>query len=314
MSRFLQRVIEPGLRPVRPRGRAAAPLPPVNDIETRIEEPPSPKPFETEALPPTVPGERTSEGALPVFPPPGEEKRFRSEPASFPAQGPERAAAASSALPPGDVKGEAVQPVARPRSPKVDAEIISADAVEFDPARPGPPIGRRPKGFGAMKRSEPPLHPDRRALPSAGEIVWEVVPTESPSRAGRPIFPQRGPVHQAESPSQKQPLEGERSGPHSPDPLQSFLSMNRPPQGATKEGADRGPFPKWPAAPILPGSRVLPSEPRSEEEKGDLIIEQLDVRIVAEPARAPQAPRPRTAAPKPSGAWETATRYYLGKL
>jgi hypothetical protein len=97
--------------------------------------------------------------------------------------------------------------------------------------------------------------------------------------------------------------------------MQPSSSSDRPPQTAKKEEQRPGPSTQSQAAPIRPREATLPRlGVQPKEEKGDLIIEQLDVRVVAEPERRPEPSKARPAAPKRSGAWETAARYYLGKV
>ena len=292
MNRFLQKVIASGLRPVRPRDRAIEPIPQGMRIETLPEAPPLSPALPgsgIEARTSPMPDEEISEGAPSFSPPFPEETRPRPEP---------RPDFSTLSPPPAERRKEPIRPAGESGSTKVDAEILSAEAMWFNPAR----LGLPPK-LGTVKPSAGDADPEPpRPLPSAGEIVWEVVSTESLSRMGRPVLAEKGRV-----------LQGKPAGPDSSDPLQAAMSKDRPAERGKEGESSPGPFPK--SAGPIPRREALPlfgAGPK--EEKGDLIIEQLEVRVVAESAAAPQTPKPRAAAPKPSGAWETANRYYLRKV
>lgn len=187
--------------------------------------------------------------------------------------------------------------------PRPGAEIFSFEAVEFNPSthpslRRFRPSGEKLKTEEASARSKSDAGPDQTAL---REIVWEVVPmdrkTSSPKQK----------VYQAP------PSEVEPSQVRSSDPMQPPPSVDPSPQRAAKNERALDLSPRIP--PVSPRGATLPRPSvRPPEEKGDLIIEQLEVRVVAEPERKPEPPKVQRATPKRSGAWETAARYYLGKV
>lgn len=187
---------------------------------------------------------------------------------------------------------------------KQTAEIRSFETITFDPAAPGS-LMRPFQRAGQVAGENPAISP---AGKSAREIVWEVVSAGPPSQGDFPFSHQREARQEESSPSEA-PSQKEPVNPGVSDPMQHFLSGNLLPQRERKEEVRPGPIPKRPAGSIPPRPDAEP-----KEEKGDLIIEQLEVRVVAEPARKPEPPKGRRTAPKRSGAWETAARYYLGKV
>jgi len=192
-------------------------------------------------------------------------------------------------------------PITEERSKPV-AETLSFEAIEFDVTvhpsmrRFQPPIEKR--------RADEALGPsksDARPNPASREIVWEVLP------ANRKLSPPKERVHQ-ELRSEAQQYKARPS-----DPMQPTPSDDHPTRRAE---TDESAFDFSANAPLLPprGAPLPRPIAKAKEEKGDLVIEQLEVRVVAEPERKPEAPKVRRTAPKRSGAWETAARYYLGKV
>lgn len=332
MSRFLNRIIAPGLRRVGPAGRFDSPRkgePVLEEIAAQIiERPPVEESPVSPAASPSFPDQERREA-------PPREARSREEvptrssfsgPEEAPLNGPTAEPEAASLLP---FAGEAAPlfeerslsasdspaaprsdrsgapPIAEERT-KGDGEMISFEEMAFDPAvhlsiRRFQPSGEKPRADKLSDRAKSEAGPDRS---SAREIVWEVVPTD------------RTIPHRKESVRQEAPRpQGERSGPPISDRMQPSSPSDRPSQTAKKEEQRLGPLTQSQSAPIRPREAALPRPAaRPIEEKGDLIIEQLEVRVVAEPERRPEPPKERPAAPKRSGAWETAARYYLGKV
>lgn len=195
----------------------------------------------------------------------------------------------------------ALPPITEER-PKPIMESLSFDPVEFNRAvhpsqRRFQPTGeKRSAGEGSAPPEQGRAEQARGLDRPAREIVWQVVPADRKRSAPKEK------LHQAFL-SGNQPSKARPADPAHPSPAERTQEDERT--------AD--PSPK---APFIPsrGSTLPRSAARAKEEKGDLIIEQLEVRVVAEPERKPEPPRTRPEAPKRSGAWETAARYYLGKV
>lgn len=297
MNPFLNRVLAPGLRRVGsglayPR-KAAPPIVAPANMESTVEESVEGERFEVASI-----EERASLPPSPLFDKPDETHAG------------ERAAAPEPLSPPRDLeKGPfleetapirpapfALPPITEER-PKPIMESLSFESVEFN--RAVHPSQRRFQPTGE-KRSpgEGSAQPEQgRGLDRpAREIVWEVVPADRKRSAPKEK------VQQA-FPSGNQPSKARPSDPVHPSPAER----------AEKDERTVDLSPKAPFTP--PRGATLPRPTaRAKEEKGDLIIEQLEVRVVAEPERKPEPPRARPEAPKRSGAWETAARYYLGKV
>ncbi|WDT77627.1 MAG: hypothetical protein MPW16_10500 [Candidatus Manganitrophus sp.] len=323
MNPFLNRVLAPGLRRVGsglayPR-KAAPPIVAPSNMESTLEE--------------SVEGEPAGPGASPPFWEDAEgRERFEvgsiEERASLPpspssplsdkpdeTHAGERAAAPEPLPPPRDMeKGPfleemapirpapfALPPITEER-PKPIMESLSFEPVEFNRAvhpsqRRFQPTGeKRSAGEGSVQPEQGRAEQGRGLDRPAREIVWEVVPADRKRSAPKEK------VHQAFL-SGNQPSKARPSDPVHPSPAERTEKDER-----TVELS-----PKAPSIP--PRGATLPRlAARAKEEKGDLIIEQLEVRVVAEPERKPEPPRARPEAPKRSGAWETAARYYLGKV
>ncbi|MBI3803971.1 MAG: hypothetical protein HY282_09455 [Nitrospirae bacterium] len=276
MSGFLNRVLTAGLRRVGPTGRVASPA-----VQETLEKKPAP----TEAA--ARPEGRDED-------PPRRVETEREAPAGMnwleEAVAPEPSG--RSMPPAGPI---ALDPLAAGREKSMGAERVSFERVEFDPAVP----------YRALRRFQPSQRgEDGAASPksnrSAQEVVWKVLPIE-PLRSRSRIPP------------------GESVDPPAALSQAQTPSFTDPPQPhAAQIKKDTGPatlFPKSPAESSSPSERKRPpSGIEAKSETGDLVIEQLDVRVIAEPERRPQVPRMRPATPKRAGAWETAARYYLKKV
>lgn len=324
MNPFLNRVLAPGLRRVGsglayPRKGAPPIVAPAN-MESTVEEGVEGEPAAPGASPPSW--EDAEEGAR--FEVASIEERASLPPSpssplsdqSDETHAGERAAAPEPLSPQRELeKGPfleetapirpapfALPPITTEERPKPIMESLSFEPVEFNRAvhpsqRRFQPTGeKRSAGEGSVQpeqgRAEQGRGPDRPAR----EIVWEVVPADR-----------------------------KRSAPKEKD-HQAFLSENQPSKARPADPAHPSPAERTqkdertadlsPKAPFIPlrGATLPRPAARTKEEKGDLIIEQLEVRVVAEPERKPEPPRARPEAPKRSGAWETAARYYLGKV
>ncbi|MCG3111978.1 MAG: hypothetical protein MCM46_09185 [Candidatus Manganitrophus sp. SB1] len=300
MNPFLNRVLAPGLRRVGsglayPR-KGAPPIVAPENMESTIEE--------------SVEGERFEVAAIEerAFLPPSPSSPLFDNPDEMHAG--ERAAAPEPLSPPRDLeKGPFLEEMApiRPASfalppiteerPKPIMESLSFEPVEFN--RAVHPSQRRFQPTGEKRSAgEGSAQPEQgRGLDRpTREIVWEVVPADRKRSAPKEK------VQQA-FPSGNQPSKARPSDPVHPSPAERTEKDER-----TVDLSPKAPF-------IPPREAILPRPAaRAKEEKGDLIIEQLEVRVVAEPERKPEPPRARPEAPKRSGAWETAARYYLGKV
>lgn len=323
MNSFLSRVLAPGLRRAgtgfaSPR-KAAPPIMPPTDVkplfEEVVEEPSAlfSSPEETEA--PEHPRIGPGREIAPLFR--SEEPQAAAGGTIRPPEIPSQPASARPDQPPPAVAPFLEEKAASPLLPsegapiaeekrKPTAEILSFEPVEFNPAI-HPTLRRfQPTGPAAgNKEASVRLKPEGEAdPPPAREIVWEVVPADPPRQV------QREPIHQKDS---RTPLKQTETGPSIP--MQAALPGNRPSQTAKEEERPGDLFTKLQAAPMPPRGATLPRPGvKPQEEKGDLIIEQMEVRVVAEPERRPEPPKGRPRGPKGSGAWETAARYYLGKV
>ncbi len=297
MNPFLNRVLAPGLRRVGsglayPR-KAAPPIVAPANMESTVEESVEGERFEVASI-----EERASlppSPSSPLFDKPDETHAG------------ERAAAPEPLSPPRDLeKGPFLEemapirpaPFALPPIP----ESLSFEPVEFNRAvhpsqRRFQPTGeKRSAGEGLVQPEQGRAEQSRGLDRPAREIVWEVVPADRKRSAPKEK------VHQAFL-SRYQPSKARPADPVHPSPAERTEKDER-----TVDLSPKAPF-------IPPREAVLPRPAaRAKEEKGDLIIEQLEVRVVAEPERKPEPPRARPEAPKRSGAWETAARYYLGKV
>lgn len=320
MNPFLNRVLAPGLRRVGsglayPR-KAAPPIVAPANMESTLEE--------------SVEGEPAAPGASPSFSEDAEGgERFEvasiEERASLPpspssplsdqpdeTRAGERAAAPEPLSPQRELeKGPfleetapirpapfALPPITEER-PKPIMESLSFDPVEFNRAvhpsqRRFQPTGeKRRAGEGSAQPEQGRAEQARVLDRPAREIIWEVVPADRKGSAPKEK------VHLSEN----QPSRARPADPAHPSPAERTQKDER-----TADLSPKAPF-------IPPRGATLPRPAaRMKEEKGDLIIEQLEVRVVAEPERKPEPPRARPEAPKRSGAWETAARYYLGKV
>lgn len=314
---FLNRVLAPGLRRVGPPSGPAAPMKAEPLLEEIVEEGEG-APTEALSVQPEAVRSPKEDRLLPHSG--AAEKRPSIEPFDRPERPVPRPfqktesffereeASTSQVVPPFDRPSRPEASSAAGERPTPGAEILSFESIAFDPAVP--PAMRRFQPPGAQRRenataaSSESDRPDR----SAREIVWEVVSTGPPSQGDSP-FPHKREARREESSPSEAPSRKEPVNPGVSDPMRYFLLGNLSPQRERKEEARPGPIPKRPAGSIPPRPDSAP-----KEEKGDLIIEQMEVRVVAEPDRRPEPAKPRPQAPKRSGAWETATRYYLGKV
>lgn len=317
MNSFLNRVLAPGLRRAgsgfaSPR-KAAPPIMPPTDakplFEEVVEEPSAlfSSPEETDA--PEHPGIGPGRETAPLFR--SEEPQTAAGRPLRPPEIPSQPASARPDQPPPAVDPFLEEKAASPLLPsevapiaeekrKPTAEILSFEPVEFNLAI-HPTLRRFQPAGPAAGNKEPSV---RSNPPPAREIVWEAAPADPRIRSERAtVRPEdpRIPLKQIETPSSA--------------PAQPALPGDRSSQRAKKEEGPLGLFTKPQAAPIPPRGAILPRPgAKPQEEKGDLIIEQLEVRVVAEPERRPELPKGRPRGPKGSGAWETAARYYLGKV
>lgn len=318
MNSFLNRVLAPGLRrvgsgvayPQKTEPGIAAPLKTEPTIEEIVEEPliaPSSPPsssddlggrerFEVESI-----EERASRTPSNAADETRAGKRDTSAEEVSQPWSPESAVFLEEKIPSRPAPS-GVPPIREERS-KPAAETLSFEAIEFDVTvhpsmrRFQPPLEKR-KADEALGPSKSDARPHQTA---SREIVWEVLP------ADRKPSPPKERVHQ-ELRSEAQQYKARSSDPMQPTPSDDH-STQRP---ETDESA----FDFSANAPLLPprGGPLPRPIAKAKEEKGDLIIEQLEVRVVAEPERKPEAPKARRNTPKRSGAWETAARYYLGKV
>lgn len=323
MNPFLNRVLAPGLRRVGsglsyPR-KAAPPIVAPANMESTVEESVEGEPAAPGASPPSWEdaegGERFEVASIEerASLPPSPSSPLSDKPDETHAG--ERAAAPEPLSPQRDLeKGPfleetapirpapfALPPITEER-PEPIMESLSFEPVEFNRAvhpsqRRFQPTGEKwSAGEGSAQPEQGRAEQGRGLDRPAREIVWEVVPADRKRSAPKEK------VHQAFL-SGNQPSKARPSDPVHPSPAERTEKDER-----AADLSQKAPF-------IPPRGATLPRPAaRAKEEKGDLIIEQLEVRVVAEPERKPEPPRARPEAPKRSGAWETAARYYLGKV
>lgn len=320
MNSFLNRVLAPGLRRVGPRFEPAAVAP--VEAEPLLEEI-----AEERVVAPT--DSRSSQEE--VVRSPKEDRSLphpdapEAHPSIAPIDEPERpsrqvdsffekklsSVSAPPTIPPSD-RPHPGETSPAGEKPKASAEILSFEAVAFDPTVP-PALRRfQPPGEERRESAASVLPKSDRPDRSAREIVWEVVSAEPSPQGARPLSPRSGETL-AQTP-RKRPAEGRPAGPPPSGPTAPPSSNDLPSRPAAREEDRRSALPKFAAPVPPPGVRIPPPRVERKEEKGDLIIEQMEVRVVAEPERRPAPPKARPAAPKRGGAWETAARYYLGKV
>ncbi|MCG3114287.1 MAG: hypothetical protein LLH30_01265 [Candidatus Manganitrophus sp. SA1] len=297
MNPFLNRVLAPGLRRVGsglayPR-KAAPPIVAPANMESTVEESVEGERFEVASI--------EERGSLPPSP----SSPLFDQPDEMHAG--ERAAAPEPLSPPRDLeKGPFLEETA-PIRPALSALSPIMESLFFEPVelnravhpsqRRFQPTGeKRSAGEGSAQPEQGRAEQGRGLDRPTREIVWEVVPADrkrsAPKEKVHPAFMSRN-----------QPSKARPADPAHPSPAERAEKDER-----TADLSSKAPF-------IPPRGATLPRPAaRAKEEKGDLIIEQLEVRVVAEPERKPEPPRARPQAPKRSGAWETAARYYLGKV
>jgi hypothetical protein len=190
------------------------------------------------------------------------------------------------------------------------ARVGAAGAwAETRPAPPVAPLAEALRASGVTSRADA-----ARAL--AGARIEERAPARpsQPAIAAEPAAARAGGRMLAAPP----PLAGQAPGPPTASTLAQarLQTTERPSDGAAPADALSSPPAVRAAAVAAPPPVAAPFNlpPRAPAPRAEVVIDQLDVRVIAEPP-APAAARRAPAAPTaPGGAWRAAARHYLGTL